>query len=238
MKQLSILLAAIVLLNACINRETIHGDGNQTTQTRDAGSFKRIQLMGSMNVEVKKGSERSIEVSADENLLPYILTKLEGDKLVIRFSDDVNINTDDNILIKLTTPTLLETSVMGSGDINGNGKFLSDDKIELNVLGSGNIKMDIDAPSVEAKITGSGNIILDGNTKEAQYGTMGSGNIEAQNLKAETTEAKTTGSGDIKAFASIKLKATITGSGSIAYKGGAEVSSTVHGSGSVTSIND
>lgn len=235
MKKLLILPIVIVLLHSCINRETIHGNGNETTESRNIGSFKRIQLMGSMDVEIKKGTERSIEVRAEENLLPYIETRLDGNTLLVKFKDDVNVDADKDIVVKVTTPVLTEASVMGSGDISSEGRFTSDDKIEVNVLGSGNVKMELDAPSIQAKVTGSGDIDLSGNTKDAVFSTMGSGNIKAEELKAENAEAKTMGSGNIKAFASITLKATITGSGDIMYKGGGAVTSSIHGSGSVRS---
>lgn len=236
MKRILVLPFLLLLVHSCINRETVHGNGNETTESRNPGSFKRIQLMGSMDVEIKKGDERSVEINAEENLLPYIETKVEGDKLIVKFSDDVNIDADKDIIVKVTTPALTEASVMGSGDISGDGKFESDDKIEINVLGSGNVKMELDAPAIEAKVTGSGDIDISGNTKDATYNTMGSGNIKASNLKAENTEAKTMGSGNIRAFASVKLKATIMGSGDISYKGGGAVTSNVHGSGAVKTI--
>ncbi|PVD53244.1 DUF2807 domain-containing protein [Terrimonas sp.] len=236
MKHILVLPFLLLLVHSCINRETVHGNGNETTESRNPGSFKRIQLMGSMDVEIKKGDERSVEINAEENLLPYIETKVEGDKLIVKFSDDVNIDADKDIIVKVTTPALTEASVMGSGDISGDGKFESDDKIEINVLGSGNVKMELDAPAIEAKVTGSGDIDIAGNTKDATYNTMGSGNIKASDLKAENTEAKTMGSGNIRAFASVKLKATIMGSGDISYKGGGAVTSNVHGSGAVKTI--
>ncbi|MFT3749682.1 MAG: head GIN domain-containing protein [Agriterribacter sp.] len=236
MKSLLVLPVLLLLLNSCINRETVHGNGNETTEIRNPGSFNRIQLMGSMDVEIKKGDERSVEIKAEENLLPYIETKVEGDKLIVKFSNDVNIDADKDIIVKVTTPVLTEASVMGSGDISGNGKFESSDKITINVLGSGNVKMELDAPAIEAKVTGSGDIDIAGNTKDAVYNTMGSGNIKASDLKAENTEAKTMGSGNINAFASVKLKVTIMGSGDISYKGGGAVTSNVHGSGSVKAI--
>lgn len=236
MKRILLLPVLLLSLYSCINKETVHGNGNETTESRNPGSFKRIQLMGSMNVEIQKGDERFVEVKAEENLLSYIETKVEGDKLIVKFSDDVNIDADKDIIVIITTPVLTEASVMGSGDIIGNGKFESSDKIEINVMGSGNVKMELDAPAIEAKISGSGDINIAGNTKDATYNTMGSGNIKASDLKAENTEAKTMGSGNINAFASVTLKATIMGSGDISYKGGGTVTSNVHGSGSVTAI--
>jgi len=55
MKRILVLPFLLLLAHSCINRETVHGNGNETTESRNPGSFKRIQLMGSMDVEIKKG---------------------------------------------------------------------------------------------------------------------------------------------------------------------------------------
>lgn len=233
MKHLLLLVICTTVLFSCDNNETIKGNGNNTTQTRQPGSFKGIKLMGSMNVEVKKGTETNVEIDAEENIISYIETYVEDGRLIVKYKDDVNINNTGDVVVKVTTPELSEAEVFGSGDIDGNGKFSSENKMSISVLGSGTIKLEVDAPSVEAKTTGSGNIDLSGNTKDAEFSTLGSGEINAGELKAENATAKTLGSGDIHLFASVKLNATINGSGGVTYKGGGAVSSSIHGSGSV-----
>ena len=233
MKHLLIRIIFATALFSCHNNETVTGSGNTTTQSRQTGSFKGIKLLGSMNIEVKKGAETNVEIVAEDNIITYIETYVDNGKLVVKYKDDVNINNSGDVLVKVTTPVLSDAEVLGSGDINGDGKFSSEGKMYFNVLGSGSIKLEVDAPSVEAKTTGSGNINLSGNTKDVEFSTLGSGEIEAGDLKAENATAKTLGSGDIHLFASVKLSATINGSGGVRYKGGAAVSSSVHGSGTV-----
>lgn len=232
-----LLVFAITIFSFSCNDETINGNGNVVSESRNTGSFTGVKLMGAMNVDIKAGDKQSVEIKGEENILPYIETYIKDGNLVIKYKNDVNINTNDDLNIYITTASLKEVEVFGSGDITGEGKFVNDNKMEIGVMGSGDIKLEVDAPLVEVKTTGSGDIYLSGNTKDITCNSMGSGDIDASDLKAENAKVKTTGSGDIKVFASIKLNCTINGSGSIKYNGGGTVSSDIHGSGSITPID-
>lgn len=236
MKHLFLLCAVAVFTFSC-NQETVDGNGNVISESRNTGDFTGIKLLGSMNIEVKAGEKQSVEIKGEENILPYVETYIDNGNLMVRYKDNVSINTNDDLKVYITTASLKEVEVLGSGDITGEGRFVSDDKMEIAVLGSGNIRLEVDAPKVEVKTTGSGDIYLSGNTKDISCNSMGSGNIDAADLKAENAKAKTMGSGDIKVFASVQVDCTINGSGSIKYRGGGAASSVVHGSGSISPID-
>jgi len=223
--------------SACYHGETIRGNGNITSESRNVGNFKGLQLQGGMNVHLKKGEESAIEVEGEDNILPYVETFLRDGKLIIKYKDHVNINTRKPVTVSVTASHMEDIDITGSGDITGEGRFSSNDEIEVGVTGSGNIKLELDAPAIEAKITGSGDIYLSGNTRDIKCSTTGSGKIDATELKAENANVRSTGSGNISVFASVKLDATVNGSGDIRYKGGATISSKTNGSGSVRSID-
>jgi hypothetical protein len=237
MKSIFFPLIAIVLFISCDYRETVRGNGNTTTESRTVGSFKGVQLRGSMNVHLINGADRAVIIEGEENILPYVETYVNDGKLIVKYRDDININTREDVVVTVTTPELDEIAVTGSGDITGENKFSGNDEIKVEVTGSGNIKIELDAPAVEASITGSGDIDLSGNTKNIKCSTTGSGEIDATELKAENASVSTLGSGSIRVFASVKLDATINGSGDIGYKGGGSVSSKINGSGSVKAID-
>ncbi len=225
------------LFSACYQRETIRGNGNITSESRNVGGFKELELQGGMNVHLKKGEEEAIDVEGEENILPYVETFLRDEKLIIKYKDHYNINARKPVTVSVTASRMEDIRITGSGDITGEDRFSSNDEIEVGVTGSGNIKLELDAPAIEAKITGSGDIYLSGNTRDIKCSTTGSGKIDATELKAENANVRSTGSGNISVFASVRLDATVNGSGDIRYKGGATVSSKTNGSGSVRSID-
>ncbi len=237
MKKILLPLLVIPFLISCGYRESVRGNGNLITESRTTGNFKGVQLHGSMNVHLIQGADRAVKIEAEENIIPYIETYVNDEKLTIKYTDNVNINTRKNTTVTVTLPDLQEAEITGSGDITGETKFTGNDETELKITGSGNMKLELDAPAVEAKITGSGNMYLSGNTRDIECSTTGSGKIDATGLKAENAVVKTFGSGNIHVFASVKLDATVNGSGNILYKGGGAVSSTVHGSGRIKAVD-
>ncbi len=237
MKNIFLSIVAIIAFGSCGYREKVQGNGNTITESRTVNSFKGIQLSGSMNVHLIKGADRAVTIEGEENILPYVETFVNDGKLIVKYRDNVNINTREDVVVNVTVSELEEIEVTGSGDITGENKFSNNDEIKVEVTGSGNIKLELDAPAVEASITGSGDIDLSGNTKNIKCSTTGSGEIDASELKAENATVRTLGSGSIRVFASVKLDATINGSGDIAYKGGGSVSSKINGSGTVKAID-
>ena len=73
MKHLLLLCTIAVSIFSC-NTETINGNGNVVTESRNTGAFTGIKLMGSMNIDVKAGEQQSVEIKGEENILPYIET--------------------------------------------------------------------------------------------------------------------------------------------------------------------
>ncbi len=233
MKKMILLFCAFVTITSCYYR-SVRGNGNVQTQSRNIGQFSGVSLLGSMNIILQKGDKNEVELSAEENILPYVETYVENDRLIVKFRDNVNVTTHEDVVVKVTTPRIREIVLTGSGDIQSESKFVSDDRVKIDQTGSGNVKLDLSAPAVEVSIKGSGDVDLQGETREAKFESMGSGNINAGALKSESTDAHILGSGDIHVFASIKLNANIMGSGNVTYKGGGAVTQHVMGSGEVS----
>lgn len=212
--------------------ERIDGNGNVTSVNRQIDKAEKIKVEGSIDVIVEAGPS-SIRVEADENLIPYIETMMDGNWLQIKTRDDVNLHSSNNIKVYVTTPVITNIHVTGSGNINCNGKFSTNENTSFKITGSGDITIELKAPKVEVEITGSGNMHIAGETRNIEVEVSGSGNYDGPELKAENAVAKVSGSGDIKLFADEHLKAHINGSGNINYRGNPTVDSHIAGSGTV-----
>ncbi len=215
--------------------EKIEGNGNVKKETRDAGAFSAVNSSGSWDVMIAYGTDQSIQLEGDENLLPYIETKVENGTLQIKSKKNVNLRHKNKITIYVTLSRLTGIGLSGSGDIIGNGKFSNDGSTKFRLSGSGNIKMSVyKLKDVEVSISGSGNIQLSGTAEMVNAKISGSGNAECTNLVTDEVSASISGSGNIKVQANKRLEASISGSGNIYYKGAAsDVQKRVAGSGRV-----
>jgi hypothetical protein len=231
-------LTATILFSSCrfVTGKRIRGNGNVKTEQRSVGSFNGVASHGSFNVYVSSG-EQSVKIEAEDNLLPYIETYVDGNTLHVQTKDDVWLRPSRQVKIFVSAPDFSSIRSYGSGDIIGQSRITDSSKLELGVNGSADIKMDVDAPEIETEVNGSGDIDLKGETKSFKSEIHGSGNVRAMDLQSENTTVKIYGSGDADVFASIKLDVHVAGSGDVRYKGNAQTSSSIAGSGSVKKVD-
>lgn len=238
MKKIFLFAGTIVILfSACryVTGQRIRGNGNVRTEERSPGSFDAVASHGSFNVYVSTGSQ-SVKIEAEDNLLPYIETYVDGSVLHVDTKENYWLRPSRQIKIYVSSPDFKSIRSYGSGDITGLSKITDSSKLELGVNGSANIKMDVNAPDIDAEINGSGDINLSGETKTFNGEIRGSGNVKAMNLQSEEATVKIYGSGDADIFASVKLDVHVAGSGDVNYKGNAQVSSSIAGSGRVKKV--
>jgi len=178
------ILPFLVFFSSCryVSGERIRGNGNVKTNTRSLGSFKSVSSHGSFNVYVSTG-DQSVKIEAEENLLPYIETYIDGTTLHVGTKDNYWLRPGREVKIFVSLPQFESIRSYGSGDIIGQSKITNSSKLELTVNGSANIKMDVDAPEIDAETNGSGNIDLRGTTKTWDGEIHGSGDIKAIDLR-------------------------------------------------------
>ncbi|MBA2611971.1 MAG: DUF2807 domain-containing protein [Bacteroidetes bacterium] len=239
MKILKVIFALLLIysLQAC-NKGTlwgIHGKGNNISETRNNGTFNKVEVRCDADVDIISDSTFNIDVSAQENILRVLDTKIEGTTLIIEFNKRVRWHSKIKIIIHLKDLNAIILS--GSGNINAQNNLAAND-LELNISGSGNISVpSVTVQNLNGNISGSGNINISGGTiTSAKFSVSGSGNINASEELSTTVKAKISGSGNISINVFESLTAGISGSGHIKYKGTPVINSTISGSGSLIHI--
>lgn len=228
-------LLFITSTHAQWSNKTIKGNGNVITITRSTLDYDAIKCAGSWDFILVQGKEGTITIKGEENLLDYIITEVDGDELMIKTENNINLKTSFNktITITISFKDINKVALAGSGDITSTHTIRSKD-FETKLAGSGDIILDIEAKNAKAIVTGSGDVTLTGNTTHFEASVTGSGDIHAYKLNAETADVKVTGSGDIELHCANSIEAKVTGSGNIKYKGSPNnKKNKVTGSGSI-----
>jgi hypothetical protein len=217
MIRIVVLAAVAVSMSGCVKlmhklggHQTV-GSGNLKTEKRSLSDFDEIVVAGSADCVVTVGKGTSVEVKADDNILPLIETSVSGN--VLRIECKGSYSSKNPTIVTISTPSLASFSIRGSGDAQISGL-------------SGN--------SFKASIAGSGDITATGRTKDVSAEISGSGDIDLSGLIAEKANASIAGSGDIAIHASSAVEASIRGSGDIVYRGDPKnVNQSVFGSGEI-----
>lgn len=240
MKTLRILLPVFLMLSgailfcSCISPVThcIRGNDDLASETRIPDeNFTGVIHQGSFRVYITQDTLDEIRVEAEENLLDYIITRIEGNDLILKYRDNRCIRENHPIRIYIKTVGLDRIKLSGSGRIECDNIVVEQFVAEL--TGSGDMEMDVDASHIDASISGSGDIYFTGNAEETDFGITGSGKINAYSMPVDKCFATISGSGDMYLDVSELLDVKITGSGDVHYSGNPVVNTSITGSGSV-----
>jgi hypothetical protein len=215
----------------------IRGNGIIKTVERPVSSFKEVEANGDIKLIVIQGDLKPVKIEGDENILSYIEVIQEGDRVIIQTKEGVNLRPSGDLIVYVTAPSYKSIEVSGSSDIIGQNKITSNEDLSLQASGAGDIKMEVDAPSIIAGISGSGSVSLKGQAKDLSLNLTGAGHAYCYDLLTENTKVDISGAGSAQVYASVKLSAEVSGAGNINYKGNPTVSQQISGAGSVNKAN-
>ncbi len=213
-----VLVAAAVGLSGCKiahmfedQGPQIQGSGKVKSETRKVGNFTHVVSGGSANCRITVGPAASVEVKADDNILPLVETKVEKGALIVETKG--SYSTKSGITVTITVPNLESYKCRGAGNASIDG---------------------LKGKAFEAEISGAGGIHASGQTDRLTLSIRGSGEMNFLGVKARDAAATISGSGDIQLFVMGTLDAAIRGSGNINYAGKPDkVNKSVSGSGEI-----
>jgi hypothetical protein len=233
----SIAALAAFAASACT---AVQGSGHVVGESRPAAPFHRLSLNGRADVQVVSGPVAGITVFTDDNLIPYIETRLQNDELTVAERDPrgegpVWVLPSDGIRVMVTLPQdLTDVSVSGSGSVSyRNTSAARTAALRLAVSGSGSLDVAAAAEEIELDLSGSGSVHLAGSASRATVAVSGSGDVDAFDLPVGSALVDVWGSGLARVTALSSLEARVSGSGSILYRGAPAVTCSLSGSGSV-----
>jgi len=210
------------------------GSGPMKTETRSARDFHAVELDLSGDVELRVAEQFSVEVQAQENLLPLLKTEVEDGRLKIYFSE--NVSHSEHVKIKISGPAFDGLSVSGSGKITVLTPIQSE-RMNASIAGSGDlIIQQATFGALDCIVSGSGGMELGGTANATQVDISGSGDVQAKQLSTNEMRARIAGSGSVTAHVVQVLKADIAGSGDIFYSGEPSVEMNIAGSGTVKKL--
>ncbi len=183
------------VFNFSIDSE-IGGSGNIVTQKRDLDDFTGIDVGGVFEVEVISQKDFSVEIEADDNLLPLIKTEVR--RGVLRISTDEDIKSKNPIRVRISAPDIDRIEASGVS------------KVAVTDLKNEELKLDISGVS-KVKLAGqTGNLSVD---------ISGASHVDAENLKAGNATVDASGASHVNVNVSEKLVADASGASKIHYTG-------------------
>ena len=229
MKHLLLLLPILFVLSSC---HVITGSGNIISDKRITGDFTGISVGGDFQVELSTGSATEVTVEADDNVMPYIETRVSSGVLKIRTK---NLHSYSNVHMKIyiTAPDITDINVSASADLIAKDILKSDRSISFHASSSGTITAEVEAPEVANSASSAATIKITGKTKSYTADASSGADLKAADLLSENTNVTVSSGASAHVYASINLTANASSGGNISYRGGANVQKTSSSGGSV-----
>ncbi len=220
-KRLFVLLTLAITLSACTFTISYdEGSGVVVNETRNVSDFNEVAFTGIGTLYITVGDEELLEIEAEDNIIPRIVTEVQGDRLEISF-DSENweslIRPTEPIRYFLTVRSLEEVNLSGLGDVQI--KDLNNDRLVLTLSGAGRVKADGVVNALVINVTGAGS-------------------YDGSDLESEGIDVNLSGAGSATVWATEFLDVNITGLGNVRYYGEPEVRKTVTGLGTLEKLGD
>lgn len=172
------------------------GSGNVVTENRDLSGFNGVEVGGVFKVEIVAGKEYSVEVEADDNLVPLINTEVEDG--VLKIGTEKSISKKSALKIRISAPNIETLDTSGVSGITLSGVKNS----ALSIQSSGASKINVEGAT--------GNLTID---------VSGASVVDAVGLQATNAKVRASGASKITVNASNEIDADLSGASKVRYAG-------------------
>ena len=210
MRKFALLLLLFVLPIGACKHEGIKGSGKREVLKRQIETFTSISAEGAFNVEVVCQKDPSLEIEADDNILPLIAVEITHGVLRLKNTNSYSIK--EPVVIRLTVPNLEGLSVSGAG------------KFDVSKVKSQNFVLEAH---------GAAQIKVSGTTESLNISANGAGSIDAHSLQASKAVVESNGVAKVDIDVSDQLDVTVSGPSTVTYQGDPKINKSIRGPGKV-----
>ena len=206
MTRRTLILAALVGLAAAATGCGTRGEGGITSETRQIDAFSRIESTAGIRVSIGIGEASGLEVRAQGNILPLIVTEVSDDTL--RIHSAKAYSSSEPVEVILSTPEL--ERIVLSGGSRGTVEGLASDAFDV-------------------QLSGGSVLTANGTAKTMSVGVSGGSVAELAGLTAATIAVEASGGSRAELMATDAVNGSANGGSHVSIAGGA--TSTVDANG-------
>ena len=239
MRKLFILLfiiSATFLSCRFFGGERVSGDGNVTSQQRNVGNFTDVDVSGAMNVHIRQDAANGVRVEADQNLMQYIETNLDGNTLRIHQKEGFNLQPSKEIIVYVSAPVFKELEVSGASKLISDNAISGKDELSIHASGASQITMQVELTKLRTELSGASTLNLKGSATNFSTQASGASNIKCMDLNTDETTIDVSGASEVEITANKQLNIEASGASSVNYKGAANINQKSSGASSVKKV--
>lgn len=190
----------------------VRGSGIVQTESRSVSGFSSIVFNSEGKVTVQQTGKESLTISAEDNLLPLLETRVADRVLYLGTVNNVDINPTKPIEFVMEVKGLESFKMTGVGSIEAKG---------------------IHGKRLAIALTGVGNMTIEGSADSLDLSLDGVGSYQGDRFKTKQATVRSEGVGNAVINVSDQLDVSVSGVGAIEYIGSPKVQKSGRGLGEV-----
>jgi len=209
-------IAVVTSVSSCM-LNCVHGSGHPSTETRAVTEeFTKLDVSGAFKVILKQDSSKNISITADDNLLQYVKTKVEDGTL--RVFTHKNLCNASQMTITIGVRNLEAIKASGATELSADGKLVTKD-LAFHLSGATKIDLDLDAANVTTEGSGITEMQLTGQASSHHIDISGVAKIHAFDFVVGDYNVSTSGASHCELNVLHSLHVSSSGASEIKYKG-------------------
>lgn len=208
-------LAALSIFAGCsfnIGSNGVRGSGIVKTESRKVSEFSSISSKSVGKVTVQQTGKESLTITADDNILPLLESRVADNILYLTIAKDTHMNPTKPIEFVVEVKSLESLNIDGVGRIEAKG---------------------IQGKRLSVSLDGVGSTTITGSTDVLDLSLSGVGSFHGEEFKTKQAKVHHSGVGSAVVNVSDQLDATVSGVGSVEYIGSPQVQKSGQGLGDV-----
>jgi hypothetical protein len=193
------------------------GSGRVATESRPVAGFEEVVLSGAGHLVVEQTGVESLTITAEDNLLPFIRSEVQGDRLILGFNPGSNVHPTREVLYRLTVRDLTGLEVSGASRVEVHG---------------------LDTAALAVVLSGASSLTASGDADVQVLVVSGASRYEAEDLDSRIVTATVSGTSYGLVRAREVLTATVSGVSTLEYIGRPVLTTTVSGGSSIRQVGE
>lgn len=195
--------------------DVIKGDGDVRQENRPVEAFDRIDIGGNFQVYFTQEGPSKLMVSADNNLMEYILSEVVDGELRVYSTNRLQSR---NIQLDINSSDIRQIKATAGARIFGRNAITTP---QLTLLGSAGAQLELEAmvEQLIVNLSAGSRATLSGAADEAEYEASAGSRVSAYDLEARSVRAKGSAGSTLEVHATESLSAEGSAGSGIYYAG-------------------
>lgn len=224
MKRILVIICciAVTAFSAC-TLSGKKGNGAIDLRSFSVSDFDQVDVSGAFEIRLRQVPDYAVLVEGDNNLLEYVVARMEGRTLDISLQSGVRIAPTKRMVIYISAPDIKKVETSGACEVNIPAPGFETDYFDIDMSGASKAKIDqIKARKIDVEVSGATSVTIKGKADVLDIDASGASKVNCYNLEARDVSVDISGAGIAKVNVSGTLDVDISGSGEVHYKGNPE----------------